>query len=301
VDDYFTAIKKGKSALIISPTHKQGDAVTDAVRAKLRAENKIGKKEVNLTRYINLNLTEAEKQDPRHYKSGTILYMTQNRKGIKRGTAWAVRDAKGHALEIMNTEAELSSFSLNDHTHFEVYQKSSIALSKGDKIRITRNGFDAHDRRLNNGQIVDVLSVTKKGNIKVRNPISKTDYTLPPDYGHIAHAHCITSHASQGKTVDEVFISQPSGTFPATDLKQFYVSVSRGRDNCHIYTDDKQALMEHASHMGDRQSAIELTRGKDLTRDIAERLSREAADRNTPKQKSIEKTPNAREIYEPEI
>jgi ATP-dependent exoDNAse (exonuclease V) alpha subunit len=154
---------------------------------------------------------------------------------------------------------------------------------------------------LNNGQIVDVLSVTKKGNIEVRNPISKTDYTLPPDYGHIAHAHCITSHASQGKTVDEVFISQPSGTFPATDLKQFYVSVSRGRDNSHIYTDDKQALMEHASHMGDRQSAIELTREKDLTRDIAERLSREAADRNTPKQKSIEKTPNAREIYEPEI
>lgn len=301
VDDYFTAIKKGKSALIISPTHKQGDAVTDAVRAKLRAENKIGKKEVNLTRYINLNLTEAEKQDPRHYKSGTILYMTQNRKGIKRGTAWAVRDVKGHALEIMNAEAELSSFSLNDHTHFEVYQKSSIALSKGDKIRITRNGFDAHDRRLNNGQIVDVLSVTKKGNIKVRNPISKTDYTLPPDYGHIAHAHCITSHASQGKTVDEVFISQPSGTFPATDLKQFYVSVSRGRDNCHIYTDDKQALMEHASHMGDRQSAIELTRDKNLTRDIAERLSREAADRNTPKQKSLEKTPNSRETYEPEI
>jgi ATP-dependent exoDNAse (exonuclease V) alpha subunit len=301
VDDYFTAIKKGKSALIISPTHKQGDAVTDAVRAKLRAEKKIGKKEVNLTRYINLNLTEAEKQDPRHYKSGTILYMTQNRKGIKRGTAWAVQDVKGHALEIMNAEAELSSFSLNDHTHFEVYQKSSIALSKGDKIRITRNGFDAHDRRLNNGQIVDVLSVTKKGNIKVRNPISKTDYTLPSDYGHIAHAHCITSHASQGKTVDEVFISQPSGTFPATDLKQFYVSVSRGRDTCHIYTDDKQALMEHASHMGDRQSAIELTREKNLTRDIAERLSREAADRNTPKQKSLEKTPNSRETYEPEI
>ena len=301
VEDYFTAIKKGKSALIISPTHKQGDAVTDAVRAKLRAENKIGKKEVNLTRYINLNLTEAEKQDPRHYKSGSVLYMTQNRKGIKRGTAWAVRDVKGHALEIMNDQAELSSFSLNDHTHFEVYQKSSIALSKGDKIRITRNGFDAHDRRLNNGQIVDVLSVTKKGNIKVRNPISKTDYTLPPDYGHIAHAHCITSHASQGKTVDEVFISQPSGTFPATDLKQFYVSVSRGRDHCHIYTDDKQALMEHASHVGDRQSAIELTREKDLTRDIAERLGREAAERSTPKQKSIEKTPNARETYEPEI
>lgn len=305
VEDYFATIKKGKSALIISPTHKQGDAVTEAIRNKLRTEKMIGKKEVTLPRYVNLNMTEAEKEDPRNYKQGHILYMTQNMKGIKRGTAWAVRQVKGHYLEILNDQAEISSLSINDHKNFEVYQKSTINLSKGDKIRVTRNGFDTNERRLNNGQIVDVVSVTKKGNIKVRNPISKTDYTLPPDYGHIAHAHCITSHASQGKTVDEVFISQPSGTFPATDLKQFYVSVSRGRDKAHIYTDDKQALMEYASEIGDRQSAIELTSRKDLARDIAERLGREAMERNTPntpKQKSIENLPTQkRETYEPEI
>jgi conjugative relaxase-like TrwC/TraI family protein len=305
VEDYFATIKKGKSALIISPTHKQGDAVTDAIRTKLRTEKMIGKKEVILPRYVNLNMTEAEKEDPRNYKQGHILYMTQNMKGIKRGTAWAVKQVKGHYLEILNDQAEVSSLSINDHKNFEVYQKSTINLSKGDKIRVTRNGFDTNERRLNNGQIVDVLSVTKKGNIKVRNPISKIDYILPPDYGHIAHAHCITSHASQGKTVDEVFISQPSGTFPATDLKQFYVSVSRGRDKSHIYTDDKQALMEYASEIGDRQSAIELTSRKDLTRDIAERLSREAMERNTPntpKQKSIENLPTLkRDTYEPEI
>jgi hypothetical protein len=58
--------------------------------------------------------------------------------------------------------------------------------------------------------------------------------------------------------VDEVFIFQPSATFPATDLKQFYVSVSRGREKVHIYTDDKEALIDHASQMRDRQSGLEL-------------------------------------------
>ncbi|MCY1234132.1 hypothetical protein D9M72_467040 [compost metagenome] len=94
------------------------------------------------------------------------------------------------------------------------------------------------------------------------NPVSKNTYHLDRDFGHIDHAHCVTSYASQGKTVDEVFIHQPSATFPATDSKQFYVSVSRGRDSVHIYTDDKIQLLEYASEAGDRQSALELVGSK---------------------------------------
>ncbi|MBK7854663.1 MAG: hypothetical protein IPJ79_06865 [Bacteroidetes bacterium] len=30
-------------------------------------------------------------------------------------------------------------------------------------------------------------------------------------------------------------------------------------DKAHIYTDDKEALLEYASQLGDRQSALELT------------------------------------------
>jgi ATP-dependent exoDNAse (exonuclease V) alpha subunit len=152
--------------------------------------------------------------------------------------------------------------------------------SEGDKIRITKNGFDADKKRLNNGQTLEVVSVNKKGNVKVRNTASKVEYSLPRDYGHIAHAHCITSHASQGKTVDEVFIAQPSATFPATDLKQFYVSVSRGREAVHIYTDDKTALLDYASQIGDRLSALELV-GTDHTKEMAERISREKMNRQS--------------------
>ncbi len=62
--------------------------------------------------------------------------------------------------------------------------------------------------------------------------------------------------------MDEVLIAQPASTFPATDAKQFYVSVSRAREKAAIYTDDKEALLQHASEMGDRKSAMELVKDK---------------------------------------
>lgn len=74
--------------------------------------------------------------------------------------------------------------------------------------------------------------------------------------------------------MDEIFIAQPSATFPATDARQFYVSVSRGRDAANIYTDDKEALLEHAAELGDRQSALELVTRKTAHIDHLQQLQR---------------------------
>src|SRR5262249_27658737 len=141
--------------------------------------------------------------------------------------------------------------------------------------RITKNGFDINDKRLNNGTILEIQKVNKIGTIKVRNPKSKVTYNLPRDFGNLAHAHCVTSHFSQGKTVDEVFIWQPSSTFLATDLNQFYVSASRGRDRVHIYTDDMEGLFNHASEVRDRLSALELVSPDKTTIEVIENKVRE--------------------------
>ena len=66
-----------------------------------------------------------------------------------------------------------------------------------------------------------------------------------------------TSHASQGKTVDRVIIGQSAESFPASSREQFYVSVSRGRQQATIYTDDKKALLAAVSRSDDRLAANE--------------------------------------------
>lgn len=255
---YAKKLRNGKTGLIVSPTHKQGLEVTTAVREILKKRKKIGKRDFIVRQLMSANMTDAEKNDPRSYKKGHVLQITQNKPGMTRGSCWVVDAVKNQSLIVTNVEGKKFEFAVEKEKDFEVYHEAEIPLSKGDAIRVTRNGFDTKKKRLNNGQSLEIVAIDKKGEIVARNPISKAEYRLPHNFGHIAHGYCLTSHASQGKTVDEVFIYQPSATFPATDLKQFYVSVSRGREKVHIYTDDKEALIDHASTMRDRQSGLEL-------------------------------------------
>ncbi len=268
---YAKKAKSGRTALVVCPTHKEGDKVNSAIRDKLKEKKLIGKKEKKCSRLISLNFTDAEKSDPRNYRKGFVVQFNQNRSGIRRGSAWIIEDVEDDLLILSNTRKQKMKIPVEEKNNFDVFKKSEILLSKGDQIRITKNTFDNKQKRLNNGQTLQVKSITKKGLIIVENETTKSVYELPDTFGHLAHAYCITSHASQGKTVDDVFIYQPSETFPATDLKQFYVSVSRGREAVHIYTDDKKTLIDHASKMRDRQSGLELLNFAEVKSQISQR------------------------------
>jgi hypothetical protein len=61
---------------------------------------------------------------------------------------------------------------------------------------------------------------------------------IPADYRTFTHGYAVTSHAAQGKTVDEVLVVASSRSLPAINQEQFYVSISRGRERCQIFTDD---------------------------------------------------------------
>lgn len=258
-DDYIIAIHKGKTTLIVSPTHRQGEEVTKIIRQRLQDAGKLDKQETALLRLVNLNMTEAEKADFRMYQIGQVIQFSQNRKGIKRGSRWSVSHIEDGSITIEDDENQSLHLSLQKTNDFAVYRQTEIRLAKGDMITVTRNGFDEKEKRLNNGQTLEVIGI-EKGKIIACTPANKEPYTLPDNYSHLSHAYCITSHASQGKTVDEIFVMQSAETLPATNMQQFYVSLSRGRDMAHVYTDDKEALLKHASQSGDRMAAMELVK-----------------------------------------
>ncbi|WP_216351071.1 MobF family relaxase [Mucilaginibacter polytrichastri] len=300
VNDYVATIKRGKSALIVSPTHKQGDSVTDDVRERLKATGLLGKKEVQATKLSNLNLTEAEKSDWRKFEKGQIIQFNQNVPKIKRGSSWVVQDVDEQKVVLQNTENEQRTLPRDKPTAYDVFKAKEIGLAKGDNVKITKNSFDKQDKRLNNGTSLEVASVSKKGDIILRNKASKATFHLSKDFGHLSHDYCTTSHSAQGKTVDEVFISQPAGTFGATNAKQFYVSVSRGQHAVTIYTDDKAALLQHASEIGDRQSALELVQKQPSHDEYVQKLERGKYMVTPSQNKSIESIQrNQERDYEP--
>lgn len=259
VNDYVNSIIKGKSALVISPTHKQGEKLTEEIRKTLRSKRIIGKREVAVARYANANLTQAQKADIRNFKEGQVIQFNQNVVGFPKGTLWTVKQLKDGEMVLMGQhDGQLATLPKDGAKNYDVYDRFEIGLSHGDRVLVTKNSMDLNKTRMDNGSSLIVKHVRKNGHMVLVNPISKKEYQVKNDFGHINHAHVITSYASQGKTVDEIFIYQPASTFPATDAKQFYVSASRGRTRVSIYTEDKEELLRHAEEIGDRKSAMEL-------------------------------------------
>ena len=98
-----------------------------------------------------------------------------------------------------------------------------------------------------------------KGFDKAGGLVLDNGWTVPPEFGHIAHGLVSTSHAAQGKTVDRVLIAMGSESRGAINAEQFYVSVSRGRESARIFTDLLTEERKQAIERTDtRKSATEL-------------------------------------------
>ena len=267
VADYLKAVDDGKSALIIAPTHAEGQKLTDALRTALKERGAIGKDHEFIARR-STGWTDSQKADLRNYEPGLVVEFHQNAKGFKRGEKAVVMEGKDGPL-LQKQDGTCAVLPAGQAQRFEVYRTREVALAKGDRIRITRNGEakvegQAKGTRLNNGDIFTVEGFTKDGDIRLQ-----MGKLLPKDWGHMSLGYVDTSYASQGKTVDRVFIAAGNESLPATNQQQWYVSASRGREMAKVYVDSKEDMRDAIARTGQRLSAVELThtRLRDTWRD----------------------------------
>ena len=258
--DYVAAVSKGKSALVISPTHAEGERVTREIRTKLKIARKLGTDEREFVQFKNLQWTQAQRADVQNYQAGVVVQFHQNVCGFRRGERVAVktRGASGVIVERQNGETAL--LLLNQAARFQVYESRKIALAARDWVRITQNGFTKDKRRLNNGDLKQIKGFTPNDDIKLAN-----GWVISKDYGNLTHGYCLTSYSSQSKGVDCVFVAESSESFRAADREQFYVSASRFKEALTIYTDDKHQLLDAVKKSSQRPSALDL-----ITKEIPE-------------------------------
>jgi ATP-dependent exoDNAse (exonuclease V) alpha subunit len=228
-----------KSALVVSPTHAEGDRITGAIRAGLKAKRKLGDERI-VDVWVPTHLTEAEKADPAQYEPGQLLQLHQNAKGYTKGARLIVEDGVVPPVELAD--------------RFEVYRPSQLALAVGDRVRVTAGGKTKDGKhRLSNGSLLTVRGFTKQGDIVVDR-----GWVIDREFGHLAHGYAITSHASQGATVDKVFIGMASESLPATNQRTAYVAITRGREQVQVFTDDRAELLKAMCRPDDPISATEL-------------------------------------------
>jgi hypothetical protein len=129
---------------------------------------------------------------------------------------------------------------------WDVLAASTMQVSIGDRIRVTA-GFREGRNVFKNNDIVELREVS---DIEL---VLHDGRRMRRDGARIDQGVCITSHASQCRTVDQVVVL-PDGA----DAKGWYVSLSRAREAMHVYTRNKLELRESVMHPGERKSVWEL-------------------------------------------
>jgi hypothetical protein len=131
---------------------------------------------------------------------------------------------------------------------FDVGEARELKVAAGDWLLLQAN----HGKEFINGERVQVREI-QNGRIALADGRS-----LPAGFNTFTHGYAVTSHSSQGKTVDEVLLVASSKSFAAVNREQFYVSISRGRQHCQVFTDDADLLARRVTDSHERKAAVEL-------------------------------------------
>ncbi|MBI2479442.1 MAG: AAA family ATPase [Planctomycetia bacterium] len=249
---------QNKSALVVSPTHAEADRITQAIRVGLKVQGKLGDERI-VNGWVSAHLTDAQKADATEYEPGDLLQFHQNAPGIKKGSRLIVGEG-------IKPPTELAK-------RFEAYRATQFALAVGDRVRVTAGGKTKDGKhRLSNGSLLSVQGFTKRGDIVVDH-----GWVIGKDFGHLTHGYVVTSHASQGVTVDKVFIGASSESFPATYQRTAYVAVTRGKEQAQIFTDDRKELLKAITRPDDPMSATELSQPTQQKPTLRDRLAKRLA------------------------
>lgn len=257
--EYVDALARREMVLAIAPTHVEGTRVTDAIRGELLGRGLIGSHGPTLTRLQNRYWTEVERTDTARYESGDVLLFHRSASaGIRSGERLVVeRGLGGSRLAVRRADGEVVELDVAVECQgFQAFHPERVTIGEGERLRITRGGVSKDGHRLNNGSIVAVAGFTAEGDL-----VTDQGWVIGRDFGTWDFGYVTTSHASQGKTVDRVFIAESTLSRGAASAEQLYVSASRARLAVRLFTDDRQALRAMVARTSKRRHASDLLRG----------------------------------------
>jgi hypothetical protein len=259
------ALAENKSALLVAPTWNEIEAVTEKIRTVLKTSGWLGGEEKEFQVFDSLSWTEAQKRDARQYRPGMAINFHRRGHGFNKNETVAVVAVENDSIKVQRSDGTETSFHLGQGSALcDVGERRKLKIAAGDKLLLQANAV-AVRKHFINGELVEVRAIQGDSVLLADGRV------IPADYRTFTHGYAVTSHAAQGKTVDEVLLVASSRSLPAINQEQFYVSISRGRERCQVFTDDSELLRLHVTHSSARLAAIEAMPQRDFLQTILQR------------------------------
>jgi ATP-dependent exoDNAse (exonuclease V) alpha subunit len=115
------------------------------------------------------------------------------------------------------------------------------SFSAGDRIQFTA---PANELKVPNRELGTIEGIGQDWRLRLKMDGGRAVELDPRKHLHLDHGYAMTSHSSQGQTADRVLIHVDTelGAKDLLNSRMAYVSVSRGRYDAQIYTNNAATL-----------------------------------------------------------
>jgi len=251
-----------QGTLVVSPDNRSRKEINAAIREELRHGGHLQTDAYRLSVLVTRqDLTGEDRKLASSYAPGNaIRYL--------RGSEALGLEAKSYAT-VMTTDAERNEITVRTEkgkfvtynparlSGVTVYEPEARAFAVGERVQFTAPW---QDKGLANRDMGTVEYLDQSGNISVRMDDSGRSVAWNLNRNkHVDYAYTMTSHSSQGATVDRVLIQVDTGDSRTRSLinqQLAYVAASRPRYDAQIFTDQAEKLSPALSRTQENTTAL---------------------------------------------
>jgi conjugative relaxase-like TrwC/TraI family protein len=253
-----------EGTLVVSPDNESRREINQIIHREMQTRGQVDthehKQRVLVARQ---EITGADRQWAAQYEPGDVVRYTRGSKtyGIEAGEYARVASAneKENTVTLKRENGGQVSYDPRRLHGVTLYRETERGFSQGDRVQFTAPNREQH---IANRELSTIEKIDDSGNLQLRLDSGQTVAFNIKENPHLDYGYAVTSHSSQGQTVDRVLVhvdTEQAGE-KLVNRRLAYVAVSRGRYDAQLYTNDKTHLTEQLSRDVSHRSAIEPSR-----------------------------------------
>lgn len=251
---YADNVAAGRETLVVIPTWEDIDQFNERARAALKARGLIHGPEVEIRGSASLSWTEVERCHWQSYQPGMVLNFHRPAAGMKPGQTATVKDILPDGVIAQRPDGSLATIKRKQRGCFDVADERPLKVAAGDEMLFRANcpeiGISNGERRRVHAVDPDSRTITLAGG-----------KDLPDTFTQVSHGHAVTSHKSQGASVQDSILVVGPHSGPASNLRQFYVSNTRFKEGHRLFAHNLGALKQAVATRSERLLAREFVAG----------------------------------------
>jgi conjugative relaxase-like TrwC/TraI family protein len=251
------------STLVVSPRNRERVQLNSLIHRQLQREGKVSREDHQMIVYVNRqDMTGTERTFANAYVPGEdiIRYNRASKVyGVNVGD-YALVTGKNHTENEITVHFENGrqlTYNPQRLSGVSVYREAGREFAEGDRIQF-RAPFT--EKRVANGELATIAKIGDE-ELTLKLDGGREVSFQTEKFRHLDHGYAVTSHSSQGTTVDRVLINaDTSESRVLLNDRMGYVAVSRAREDAIIYTNSIEELRDALDRRVDKEMALEATR-----------------------------------------